>query len=96
MELRIEVPDPTARATLKGITLAIRTARAALSGSNLVQRERQQILVQLVIIDRVSQVPIPDWTHIDSLVSRLLYTLGDRVPEVTSPLQAWKTENGPR
>ena len=95
MEFRREVPDPTARATLKSLTLAIRTARGALSGSNLGQRERQRILVQLVIIDRISQTPIPDWTHIDSLVSRLLYILGDRVPGVTSPLQAWKKDNRP-
>ena len=90
------MPNPTASATLMSLTDANRAARAALSNSNLDQRERERILVQLVIIDRVSQIRLPDWTHIDSLVSRLLYTLGDRAPGVTSPLQAWKMENGPR
>jgi hypothetical protein len=96
MEFRRGVPDPTARTILKSLTLAIRAARRALSRSNLGQRERQRILVQLVIIDRVSQTSIPNWTHIDSLVSRLLYTVGERAPDVTSPLQAWKIENRPR
>ena len=90
------MPDPTARATLKSLIRAIGAARVALSGSNLDQRERARILVQLVIIDRISQIPIPDLTHIHSLVSRLLYTLGDRAPAVTSPLGAWATENRPR
>jgi len=76
-----EVSDPTARATLKSLARAIGAARVALSGSKLDQRER--ILVQLVIINRISQIPIPGLTHIHSLVSRLLYTLGDRAPAVT-------------
>jgi hypothetical protein len=90
------VPDPTARATLKSLTHLVTAARAALSGSNLGQQERERILLQLVIVDRISQLSIPDWTHIHSLVTRLMYTLGERAPDVTSPSRAWAMENRPR
>jgi len=82
-------------AKLESLMEALTKARAAIRASKLSPSDRQHVLLQFSIIDRISHVTIPDWSHIHSLITRLNHQLGDQAPGTTEPLKAWARENAP-
>ena len=82
-------------AKLESLMEALTKARAAIRTSKLSPSDRQHVLLQFSIIDRISHVTIPDWSHIHSLITRLNHRLRDQAPAVAEPLMAWARENAP-
>lgn len=90
------MPDQGSNAAkLESLMEALASARGAIGASKLSSSDRQHVLLQFSIIERISRVSIPDWSHIHSLITRLNHRLGDQAPAMTEPLKAWALENAP-
>jgi|SRR5690349_12103842 hypothetical protein len=75
------------------LAAALRTTSRALRSSSLPSQERGVIVSQINALGVISNIARPDWGHIESLVKRLLWQLGDRIPGASDALCAWTEEN---
>ena len=87
------MPDSPTRSRRRSLGEAISKARNAVSTSDLSRPDQQRLLVQLVILERISHIALPDWSHIHSLVTMLDFRFRDRGQAATEPLRAWALEN---
>ena len=75
---------------------ALDSAGRALQSSGLPHQELRLLESQISTLATISKIVRPDWGHIESLVKRLLWRLGDRVPTASVKLRTWTEENATR
>jgi hypothetical protein len=73
----------------------IATTRATIEGSAAPLKNRQEVLAELQIIDRICTLARPEMKTVLALVRRLVMVMNDFDPVAADGLRAWVNENHP-
>jgi len=67
----------------------VSAADKALPTSGLNREQQNAVRVQVNLIQIISMIDRPDWAHVQALIHRLNFLLGDRAPAISSALGSW-------